>query len=44
MASEYSRADVFKRIYQKQLVLEAAVMELTVWAEELDAAQAPRII
>lgn len=34
MASEYSLADILERIYQNQLALEAAVMELTLWAEE----------
>lgn len=37
MASEYSLADVLERIYQNQLALEAAVMELTLWAEEQNA-------
>lgn len=37
MASEYSLADVLERIYQNQLALEAAVMELTLWAEGQDA-------
>lgn len=29
MASEYSLTDVLERLYQNQLALEAAVMELT---------------
>jgi len=33
MATEYSLADVLKRLYQNQLALEAAVMELTLRAE-----------
>ena len=34
MASEYSLTDVLERFYQNQLALEAAVMELTLWAEQ----------
>ena len=34
MASEYSLADLLERIYHNQLALEAAVMELTLWAEQ----------
>ncbi|USW02700.1 hypothetical protein KUA23_08255 [Pseudomonas pergaminensis] len=34
MTSEYSLADVLERLYQNQLALEAAVMELTIWAEQ----------
>ena len=37
MASEYSLTDVRERIYQNQLALEAAVMELTLWAEQRGA-------
>ncbi|MGR4971376.1 hypothetical protein ACIPQ1_00800 [Pseudomonas sp. LARHCG127] len=37
MASEYSLADVLERLYQNQLALEAAVMELTLWADQQDA-------
>jgi hypothetical protein len=37
MASEYSLADVLERIYHNQLALEAAVMELTLWAEQQNA-------
>lgn len=37
MASEYSLADVLERIYHNQLALEAAVMELTRWAEQQNA-------
>ena len=33
ISSDYSLADVIERIYQNQLALEAAVMELTLWAE-----------
>lgn len=40
MASEYSLADVLERLYQNQLALEAAVMELTLWAEQQDAVEA----
>ncbi|ALH99511.1 hypothetical protein C1Y08_07740 [Pseudomonas sp. FW306-02-F02-AA] len=39
MASEYSLADVLERIYQNQLALEAAVMEVTLWAERQNAAE-----
>jgi hypothetical protein len=38
MASEYSLADVLERIYHNQLALEAAVMELTLWTEQKNAA------
>lgn len=31
--SEYSLADTLERLYHNQLALEAAVMELTLWAE-----------
>lgn len=34
MANEYSLTDLLERIYQNQLALEAAVMELTLWAEQ----------
>lgn len=34
MASEYSLADVLERMYENQLALEAAIMELVIWAEE----------
>lgn len=37
MASEYSLRDVLERFYQNQLTLEAAVMELTIWAEQQNA-------
>lgn len=33
MSSDLSLADVIERIYQNQLALEAAVMELSLWAE-----------
>lgn len=39
MANEYSLADVLERIYQNQLALEAAVMELTLWAEQQNAVE-----
>ncbi|KIH82985.1 Mobile element protein [Pseudomonas batumici] len=39
VASEYSLADVLERIYQNQLALEAAVMEVTLWAERQNAAE-----
>ena len=34
MASEYSLADVLEKMYENQLALEAAVMELVLWTEE----------
>lgn len=34
MASEYSLADVLERMYENQLALEAAIMELVLWTEE----------
>lgn len=37
MATEYSLTDVLERFYQNQLALEAAVMELTLWAEQQNA-------
>jgi len=37
MANKYSLRDVLKRIYQNQLALEAAVMELTLWMEQRGA-------
>lgn len=39
MASEYPLADVLERIYQNQLALEAALMEVTLWAERQNAAE-----
>lgn len=37
MANEYSVTDMLERFYENQLALEAAVMELTLWAEQQDA-------
>lgn len=37
MKREYSLADVLERLYQNQLALEAALMEVTLWAEQQDA-------
>lgn len=37
MASKYSLSEVLERLYQNQLALEAAVMELTLWAEQQNA-------
>lgn len=34
MASDYSLANTLERVYENQLALEAAVMELTLWAEQ----------
>lgn len=31
---EYSLPDILERIYENQLALEAAIMELTLWAED----------
>jgi len=39
MADEYSLADVLERMYQNQLGLEAALMELTLHAEQLGLAE-----
>lgn len=38
MEGEYSLADMLDRIYENQLALEAAIMELTLWAEQQDKA------
>lgn len=37
MTNEYSLTNVLERLYQNQLALEAAVMELTLWAEQKNA-------
>ncbi|NMZ50187.1 hypothetical protein [Pseudomonas poae] len=42
MASEYSLTDVLERLYQNQLALEAALMELTLWTEQRDASELGR--
>ncbi|NWN46891.1 hypothetical protein HT121_04185 [Pseudomonas sp. MAFF 301514] len=34
MACEYSLTDVLQRLYENQLAMEAAVMELTLWVEK----------
>lgn len=39
MSDEYSLADVLERMYQNQLGLEAALMELTLQAEKLGLAE-----
>lgn len=39
MADEYSLADVLERMYQNQLGLEAALMELTLHAEQQGLAE-----
>ncbi|RZO09436.1 hypothetical protein EKG40_08265 [Pseudomonas moorei] len=39
MASEYSLPDVLERIYTNQLALEAAIMEVTLWAEKQNATE-----
>lgn len=39
MAGEYSLADMLGRIYENQLALEAAIMELTLWAEQQNTAE-----
>jgi hypothetical protein len=39
MSTDYSLPDVLERIYHNQLALEAALMELTLWAEEQNATE-----
>ncbi|WP_434701892.1 hypothetical protein [Pseudomonas sp. D1-36] len=39
MPTEYSLSDVLERLYQNQLALEAAVMELTLKVEDQGAAE-----
>ena len=39
MTSEYSLAGLLETIYHNQLALEAAVMEVTLWAEQQNAAE-----
>lgn len=39
MVGEYSLSDMLERIYQNQLALEAAVMELTLQIEEQSASK-----
>lgn len=39
MANEYSLTDMLERFYENQLALEAAVMELTLWAEQKNASE-----
>ncbi|WP_236217147.1 hypothetical protein [Pseudomonas rhodesiae] len=34
MSADYSLPDVLERIYDNQLALEAAIMELTLWLEQ----------
>lgn len=34
MSCDYSLPDVLERIYDNQLALEAAIMELTLWVEQ----------
>jgi len=34
MSGDYSQPDVLERIYDNQLALEAAIMELTLWLEQ----------
>lgn len=36
-ASEYSLTDMQERMYQNQLALEAALLEITLWAEQQNA-------
>ena len=38
MPADYSLTDVLTRIYDNQLALEAAVMELTLWVEQRGSA------
>lgn len=42
MANDYSLKDVLERFYENQLALEAAIMELTLWAEEQNATEASK--
>lgn len=37
MESEYTLSDALERIYQNQLALEAALMELCIWTEQQNA-------
>lgn len=37
MPTPYSLPDMLERIYENQLALEAAIMELTLWAEDSGA-------
>ncbi|MBH3464821.1 hypothetical protein I5Q49_08170 [Pseudomonas carnis] len=39
MANEYSLADTLERLYENQLALEAAVMELTLWVEQQNCSE-----
>lgn len=39
MSDEYSLSDVLERMYQNQLALEAALMELTLHAEQQGSAE-----
>lgn len=40
MPTEYSLPDTLERIYENQLALEAALMELTLWVERQGGAEA----
>lgn len=37
MAGEYSLTDLLERMYENQLALETAIMELVLWTEEYGA-------
>ena len=37
MPSTYSLSDVLEKMYDNQLALEAALMELTLWVEQRDS-------
>lgn len=39
MAREYSLTDMLERFYENQLALKAAVMELTLWAEQQNVSE-----
>lgn len=39
MTAPYSLPDMLERIYENQLALEAAIMELTLWAEDSGASE-----
>ncbi|ATN93571.1 hypothetical protein VW6S_19 [Pseudomonas phage VW-6S] len=44
MPQPYSLPDTIERIYENQLALEAAIMELSIWAEQQGGAHVDRNI
>lgn len=44
MPAPYSLPDMLERIYENQLSLEAAIMELSIWAEQQGGAHVDRNI